>query len=360
MSTNGKVKSRRKKRNKETVEPEEEPKQNSQTKEVKEKKSKRQLMLGGTYSKLLFTQKSQKNLEAEIIDPSEKDWRKRPSAIQFFLTQNNYWSTTIAADRIEREVPVILAGLKRINIEPSRQLFIHSPYNINLTGETRLNPVAALKCQLAFAEQLGACGVVVHTGRHDKSEDYEISYGKMSKSLELVCKWLKKSKMKVRILLETTAGQGTAMSKDLEELGNIANDWKKSKLWSRHGGYCIDTAHVFVASVDLRTKKDMKIAIKTFESKLGLENIHLIHFNDSKKEHMSCVDRHALIGEGYIGKKDLGGSLGGFKVLCKWAKKKQIPMVFEFSSKTDQYPDQYLLVHKQLMKSKKSKKHKVE
>jgi deoxyribonuclease-4 len=102
----------------------------------------------------------------------------------------------------------------------------------------------------------------------------------------------------VKILLETTAGQGTNLGYKFEQLAGIRRlVKKKSKI-----GFCLDTAHIFAAGYDLRTKSVYDKTISEFDKILGLKNLFVIHINDSKKDLGSRVDRHEHIGKGFLGK----------------------------------------------------------
>lgn len=100
-----------------------------------------------------------------------------------------------------------------------------------------------------------------------------------------------------KLLLETTAGQGTSVGHRFEHLGSII-DRVKGKIPI---GVCIDTCHIFVAGYDIRTDEGWKKTLQEFDDKIGLKYLMAFHVNDSAKDFGSRVDRHADIGQGKIG-----------------------------------------------------------
>ncbi len=101
------------------------------------------------------------------------------------------------------------------------------------------------------------------------------------------------------LLLETTAGQGSGIGHQFEEIAAIME--KIGGNAKRKIGVCLDTCHIFAAGYDIRTKETYKKTFDEFESIIGINYLYLIHLNDSKKELGSKVDRHEHIGSGHIG-----------------------------------------------------------
>ena len=100
-----------------------------------------------------------------------------------------------------------------------------------------------------------------------------------------------------KLLLETTAGQGSSLGHTFEQLATIIDKIEDK----RRLGVCLDTSHIFAAGYDIRTKTLYEQTIGAFDAIVGLAHLHVIHLNDSKKDFGSRVDRHEHIGEGYIG-----------------------------------------------------------
>ena len=100
-----------------------------------------------------------------------------------------------------------------------------------------------------------------------------------------------------KLVLETTAGQGTSVGHQFEQIGYIIK-----KLHHKIPiGVCIDTCHIFAAGYDIRTEEGWEKTLKEFDEVIGLQYLSAFHVNDSLKDLGSRVDRHAPIGEGKIG-----------------------------------------------------------
>ena len=99
----------------------------------------------------------------------------------------------------------------------------------------------------------------------------------------------------LRILIENTAGMGSAVGSRLEELGAILHG-----LSSVGAGACLDTAHLFAAGYDISTESGLESTIAQIEQNVGLENVYVWHVNDSKIALGGKVDRHEHIGHGKI------------------------------------------------------------
>ncbi|HZJ87069.1 MAG TPA: deoxyribonuclease IV [Erysipelothrix sp.] len=99
------------------------------------------------------------------------------------------------------------------------------------------------------------------------------------------------------VLLETMAGKGTEIGRSFEELAAIIDGVRvKNKI-----GVCLDTCHIFDAGYDI--VNDLDGVIEAFDRIIGLDKLKAIHINDSKNPLGSRKDRHAKIGEGYIGEE---------------------------------------------------------
>ncbi|MBA3765447.1 MAG: deoxyribonuclease IV, partial [Acidobacteria bacterium] len=115
-----------------------------------------------------------------------------------------------------------------------------------------------------------------------------------AESLKIACDGLDLGDF--RILLENTAGQGECIGHRFEHLREIISACPELNL-----GVCFDTAHAFTAGYDLREEDGLTATIDALERNVGAENVRAIHFNDSKADYNSRVDRHWHIGEGRIG-----------------------------------------------------------
>ncbi len=121
-----------------------------------------------------------------------------------------------------------------------------------------------------------------------------------------------------RLLLESTAGQGTSVGHRFEHLGTIIHE-------VRHKipiGVCIDTCHIFVAGYDIRTLAGWEKTLAEFDEKIGLKYLMALHVNDSMKPLASKRDRHAQLGDGEIG-------IDSFKAMMQHPLLREIPKYLE-------------------------------
>jgi deoxyribonuclease-4 len=175
----------------------------------------------------------------------------------------------------------------------------HASYLINLTAVEKqklTKSCHALEQELVRSSMLNIPFVVLHPGSHmDRGEDEGIR--RIAESINQVFSQI--PDLKTRLLLETTAGQGSSVGHTFEHLASIMDKVEKKDAV----GFCLDTSHIFAAGYDIRTPTDYQKTINLFDAIAGLEHLDLIHLNDSKKELGSRVDRHEHIGQGCIGLK---------------------------------------------------------
>ena len=124
----------------------------------------------------------------------------------------------------------------------------------------------------------------------DLQEGIELNASGITSALEAVPKGTK-------VLLELTAGSGTSVGGAFEHLARI-REFIPSGLRDRVG-FCFDTCHGYSAGYDL--VDDYDGVWDQFDSILGIENLGLIHMNDSQHPFLSHKDRHQNIGDGFLG-----------------------------------------------------------
>lgn len=181
----------------------------------------------------------------------------------------------------------------------------HASYLINLGSG---NEEQAARSVRAFAEELHRCDllgipwVVIHPGSHG-GDGVEAGMARVVRNLDAAFT-AAGEKPTVKVLLETTAGQGTGLGSRFEELGwMISNSGFSGRL-----GVCLDTCHIFAGGYDIRTPAAYARTMAEFDRTVGLARLCFFHLNDSRKELGSRVDRHEHIGQGKIG-------LEGFRLL---------------------------------------------
>jgi len=102
---------------------------------------------------------------------------------------------------------------------------------------------------------------------------------------------------RARILLETTAGQGTNLGYRFEQLAWLIENTPEGERL----GVCLDTCHAFAAGYELRTPEGYEATLEEFDRIIGLSRLLAVHLNDSKNGLGSRVDRHEHIGKGVLG-----------------------------------------------------------
>jgi len=192
----------------------------------------------------------------------------------------------------------------------------HMPYLPNLSSPDEdgyQKSIKSMTQEIERCHELGIPYLVTHLGSH-KGSGEENGIRRLVGALNKVAE----TNADVIILLENTAGQKNSVGSDFTQLEEIFSKCKPSKKF----GICLDTCHAFVAGYDLRTKEDVTKTIKKFDDSIGLENLKILHLNDSKGELNSNRDRHDHIGLGEIGKEGLGE-------IVKIMNKNNIPIVLE-------------------------------
>lgn len=130
--------------------------------------------------------------------------------------------------------------------------------------------------------------------------------------------------MKTMVLLETMAGKGTEVGRTFEEIARIIDGVKLKE----YVGVCMDTCHIHEGGYDIIDNLDGVLA--EFNSIIGLDRIHAIHFNDSKNPRGAHKDRHEKIGEGHIGIEALGAVITHPKL-------RHLPFYLETPNELDGY-----------------------
>jgi len=214
--------------------------------------------------------------------------------LQIFTASPRMWR----ARTPERAQVEALAAIRRKHhIHP---LVVHVNYLVNLASgdpEIRARSIATFRGELDRAAMVGAEFLVVHPGN---SKDRAVEDA-IPACAEGLCQAARGFAGGVTVLLENTAGCGTALGSRFEELRAIRDLAVLSA--ETPIGYCLDTCHLLAAGFDITTVAGLRGAIRQAGDILGLENVRVFHANDSQTPLGSRVDRHARIGKGYIGRE---------------------------------------------------------
>jgi len=175
-------------------------------------------------------------------------------------------------------------------------LVVHGNYLINLASSNpvlRARSVQAFHQEIVRASALGADFLVAHPGSRGGGS-VESAVAAIAQGLRQATRGLKLGDL--QLLLENTAGQGSALGARFEELKAIMDSCLDIPL-----GICTDTAHTFAAGWDIRTSGGLEMALDDLDRTVGLDRVRVVHVNDSKTPLASRVDRHEHIGKGKIG-----------------------------------------------------------
>jgi len=234
------------------------------------------------------------------------------NALQIFTKNAAIWKERILT---QKDIHQFLKAKKETGIS---EIISHASYLINIAGpdpDKAAMSCNALKQEFHRCHQLEIPYIVLHPGSHmGKGESEGIQ--KIASNINLIFKLTKNNT--VRLLLETTAGQGSSIGHKFEQLADIVElVHDKNRI-----GVCLDTCHIFAAGYDISTGKGYQDVMNKLDAIIGLDNLFAIHLNDSKKESSSRVDRHENIGKGFIGND-------GFKYIINDHRLKHIPKIIE-------------------------------
>lgn len=218
------------------------------------------------------------------------------NALQIFTKNAQTWKERqLSSEEIER--------FKQAKAETGIEAIAsHTSYLINLAApdpKKHTLSCKALKQELIRSSKLELPYVVLHPGSHMGKSPGE-GVHRIAESINAV--FAETPEATPRLLLETTAGQGTGIGHTFEQLAAIMEEIdEKERI-----GICLDTCHIFAAGYDIRNRSSCRKTMSVFDSIIGLSQLYLIHLNDSQKGLGSRVDRHEHIGEGMIGIQAFG------------------------------------------------------
>lgn len=211
--------------------------------------------------------------------------------IQIFTQNSNQWRGKPVSDSD--------AALFRENWEESglHEVVSHDIYLINLgapPGEVREKSLVGFREEMERCSRLGVDKIVMHPGAHTGAGE-EAGIRRIIEAFDQLFPQVPEYTGKV--LLETTAGQGSNVGYRFEQLRAIID----GSSFPDRFAVCLDTCHAFAAGYDLTTEEGYKKTFAEFDRIIGLERLQAFHVNDSKKGLNSRVDRHEHIGQGAMG-----------------------------------------------------------
>jgi deoxyribonuclease-4 len=234
------------------------------------------------------------------------------TAMQIFVKNNMQW---FARPLTGQEIGAFLKHTQRAEL---LSVFAHANYLINLAAtnpQFHANSLRALSEELIRADQLKLPFLVLHPGAHLGAGE-EAGLERIVESIDRVLSGL--PKIKTRIALETTAGQGSCLGNKFEHLAYLISRVREPERLC----VCLDTAHIFAAGYDIDSKLAIRKTFREFDRLIGRDRLAAIHVNDSKTVRGSRVDRHEHIGKGKIG-------LDVFRFIMRDRRFRKIPKVLE-------------------------------
>jgi len=232
--------------------------------------------------------------------------------VQIFTKNNNQWR---AKPITEDDVSRFKSAMQDLEI---KHPLSHASYLINLASpKSNLleKSIQAMVVELERAELLGIPYVVMHPGSFTTTDE-ATGIETICQSIDTIHKLLPKCTS--QILLENTAGQGSNLGWQFEQLGAMLDGLHDSD----RVGVCIDTCHAFAAGYQLATEAGFQQAFIELEKHVGLSKVKAFHLNDSKKPFASRKDRHEHIGRGEMG-------LAPFRFLLNDKRFAKVPMYLE-------------------------------
>ena len=230
--------------------------------------------------------------------------------IQIFVSSPQGWAFK----------PIAPAVIEKFNEKAAQSgigpNFLHCIYLVSLgapTEEHLQKSVGALTNYMQAAGEIGASGVIFHTGSH-RGAGYDAVFDQAVGAMQEV---LKASPENVSLLIENSAGMGDHICSSFQEIGRLmkAVDSPRVKV-------CLDTQHLFAAGYNIVDKDGLERTMEEFDREIGLDKLMAVHANDSKTPLASAVDRHENVGEGHMG-------VEGFRVIMAHPAFRDIPFLLE-------------------------------
>ncbi len=242
--------------------------------------------------------------------------------LQIYLTMSRRWDSPPLTFEQQQ---AFLASWHASNVQ---EVISHVPFLVNIASPDTIlwnKSVKRLLFEVKTAVELSVRFLVLHPGSPRESDRED----GIRRAIEAVNISLEDADDTCpMILIETMAGQGTALGSSFEELARMLGDIEKR----RFAGVCFDMAHVFAAGYDISGYEGYERVLAQFDSIVGADAIGTIHINDSQTRLGSKHDRHTYVGEGQIG-------LQAFHSVLRDPRFATIPKVLELPGRGDSIKD---------------------
>ncbi|HVD40269.1 MAG TPA: deoxyribonuclease IV [Solirubrobacterales bacterium] len=218
-------------------------------------------------------------------------------SIQIFHQSPRMWRPT------NHTAEDFAAFREAMNASPVEAVIIHAVYLINCATkdkELRKKSLTSLTHALRVGDGIGARGVVLHPGSQ-KTDPLKPSLKRASK---VIAEALKETDT-CPLLIEQTAGHKGLLARDFDqtaELIDLAGSGPRL-------GLCLDSCHLFVQGYDITDEAHLGAVLDEADAKVGIDRLGAVHVNDAAVPLGACLDRHANIGKGEMGKRGLSAFL---------------------------------------------------
>ncbi len=256
--------------------------------------------------------------------------------VQIFASGPQSWAFRPAS---EEHVLAFKEKATKYDIGPN---FLHGIYLVNLGSPQTENlnrSRAALVNYLNVASQIGAEGVIFHSGSHKGAGFDAVVHQTVARLAEV----LENSPENTQLIIENCAGMGNQIGATFQEIGQIIK-----ALASPRVKVCLDTQHSYAAGYDVSSEKGLQQTMEEFDREIGFENLVAVHANDSKIPFGGGVDRHENIGEGNIG-------IEGFEIIMAHPAFQNIPFLLEVPGNEKSGPDKQNIDRLKQIREKRSK-----
>jgi deoxyribonuclease-4 len=249
-------------------------------------------------------------------------------AFGLFVKNQRQW---VAKPFTSQNIEAFKKNCDKYGYKPNH-ILPHDSYLINLghpQKEGLEKSRRAFLDEMQRCEQLGLDRLNFHPGSHLNQIPEEECMKRIAESVNIA---LDKTGG-VTAVLENTAGQGSNMGHNFEQLRFIIDLVEDKK----RVGVCIDTCHSFAAGYDIQTAEGFRQTFSKFDKIVGFEYLKGIHLNDAKKGLGSRVDRHNSIGKGLLG-------IEAFRHIMTDARFDDLPIILETPDE-DLWPGEIRLLY---------------
>lgn len=240
--------------------------------------------------------------------------------VQIFASGPQSWAFRPVSEEF------VMAFREKASIHNIGPNFLHGIYLVNLGSPQTENlnrSRSALVNYLDVASQIGAQGVIFHSGSH-KGVGFDAV---VEQTVARLAEVLEGSPEDTQLIIENCAGMGNQIGAKFEEIGQLIKILASPRI-----KVCLDTQHSYAAGYDVTTSEGLKRTMDKFDHEIGIENLVAVHANDSKIPFGGGVDRHENIGEGNIG-------IQGFEIIMNHPAFIDIPFLLEVPGKEKSGPD---------------------